>query len=74
MCFGFPNVVCVMTLPPVDVHEPRHWAAYTYIALSPPYFKRFDKAPTGNYISSSICLVVKLADLLAIMVALRAKG
>jgi hypothetical protein len=38
-----------MTVPPVDVHALRHCAAYTYIALSKPYFKRFNKAQTGNY-------------------------
>jgi hypothetical protein len=43
-----------MTMPPVDVQARRHCAAYTYIALSIPYFKRFNKVQTANYNSGGM--------------------
>lgn len=44
-------------MPPVDVLARRYCATYTYIALSQPYFKRFNKVQTGNYNSIWIALL-----------------
>lgn len=44
-------------MPPVDVLARRYCATYTYIALSQPYFKIFNKVQTGNYNSIWIALL-----------------